>query len=107
MKRRNEVVMPPTPDLTRSGKKRARMGGVDKTPEGPTPRKRKPVTRTRTTLRKYFTASKDKENKPNEASCEFNRVSSCHINPIKSCIFGNCPINIKETNYILIITFVS
>ena len=69
MKRRNEVVMSPTPDLTRSGKKRARMGGADKTPEGPTPRKRKPVTRTRTTLRKYFTANKDKENKPDEVSC--------------------------------------
>ena len=66
MKRRNEVVMSPTPDLTRSGKKRARMGGLDKTPEGPTPRKRKPVTRTRTTLRQYFTANKDKENKPDE-----------------------------------------
>ena len=71
MKRRNEVVMSPTPDLTRSGKKRARMGGVDKTPEGPTPRKRKPVTRTRTTLRKYFTASKDKENKPDEVTCQW------------------------------------
>ncbi len=64
------MVMSPGPEMTRSGgKKRARMGGVDKTPEGPTPRKRKPVTRTRTTLREYFTGSgSNKENKRDEVN---------------------------------------
>lgn len=65
-------------ELTPStGRKRARMGGADKTPEGPTPpRKRsKPVTRTRTTLREYFKpAAAGKENKPDEV----NRALGSH-----------------------------
>ena len=80
-----QVVMSPT-EVGASGKRRARMGGADKTPEGPTPRKRKPVTRTRTSLRDYFTPQKDKENKPEKVGIPNSQ--KLHDNYIVSNIFA-------------------
>ena len=46
-------------------KKRARMGGVDKTPESSTPRKRKAPTRVRT-IKDMFGTSENQENEGEE-----------------------------------------